>query len=149
MKNIFIFLLVAGFVITHLPEPGADTQTSTGPQQSILQVMELIITPATDTLWQADDPQTEAEWKVLEEAAIAVIDAGAMINLGGTGPEDNNWAGQPAWQAFTRLMVSAAEDALVAARNKDIDALLATGDALYSPCEACHLQFNPGVIQGQ
>lgn len=143
MKKPFIFLLFALMSITPLPEAGADSE------QTILQIMESIITPATDTLWQAEDPQTDAEWKVLEDAAIAVIDAGTAINSGGAGPHDNDWAKQPAWQAFTRLMISAAEDALTAVRNQDIDALLQTGDALYSPCEACHLQYNPGVVQGQ
>ena len=33
-----------------------------------------------------------------------------------------------------------------AIRAKDHAALLKAGDVLYGPCEGCHLQFNPGVV---
>jgi len=32
-----------------------------------------------------------------------------------------------------------------AVKAKDLDALLATGNALYAPCEACCQLYHPGV----
>jgi hypothetical protein len=116
------------------------------PQVSIKEVMESVITPTTNTLWGADNPTTDEEWQTLEDAAIAVVASGAVINLGGSGPQDNTWVMEPAWRAFTAVMTNAGLDALKAIRAKDIDALLEAGNVLYPPCEGCHLAFNPGVI---
>ena len=116
------------------------------PQVSIKEVMESVITPTTNILWGADDPQTDEEWQTLENAAIAVIASGAVINLGGSGEQDNTWVKDPAWRAFSEVMTNAGIDALKAIRARDMDALLEAGTVLYPPCEGCHLQFNPGVI---
>jgi len=143
-KRVVFLLLLCTAILIGFPVPSEARDPESFPL-SILQIMESILTPATDTLWQAVDPQTEAEWEELEDAAITVIAAGTLMNSGGSGPHDDTWAGKPAWRAFTQVMMQAAEDALEAARNRDIDSLIETGDALYSPCEACHQQYHPGV----
>ncbi|MDE0759048.1 MAG: hypothetical protein OSB45_12890 [Pseudomonadales bacterium] len=68
------------------------------------------------------------------------------MDLGGTGPDDNRWVKDPNWQALSFALDKAARDSLEAARDKDIDRLLKGGYELYPPCEACHLIFNPGVV---
>ena len=75
-----------------------------------------------------------------------MIASGTLINLGGTGPQDNDWVKDPAWLAFSKVMTNAGEDSLKAIRNRDLEALFEAGNVLYPPCEGCHLQFNPGVI---
>jgi cytochrome c556 len=62
---------------------------------------------------------------------------------------DNEWAAEATWQAFNQVMINASRDALAAARARDHDALLAAGDVLYPPCEGCHQQFNPGVVNAE
>lgn len=112
---------------------------------SILDIMQLVITPATDLLWGVDNPQTDEEWAVLEQAAITVIEAANETSNGGSGPQDIEWISAPAYQAMNQIMVEAAESSLAAVKSRDLDALFVAGDQLYAPCEACHLQFNPGV----
>lgn len=130
-------------------EDGAKSPSFT-PLVSIKELMEKTITPATNTLWNAFEPPTEdAEWVALEEAAVTLLAAANVVALGGTGPMDNEWARQPGWQAYNQVMIDAGRDALEAIRNRDHDALLAAGDVLYPPCEGCHQQFNPGVINAQ
>lgn len=120
------------------------------PLVSIKEVMEQTITPATNTLWNAYEPPTEEQqWVALEEAAVTLLTAANVVALGGTGPMDNEWARQPGWQAYNRIMIDAGLDALEAIRQRDHDALLTAGDVLYPPCEACHQQYNPGVIGAQ
>lgn len=85
----------------------------------------------------------------MEEAAVTLLAASSLTGAGGTGPMDNDWARDPAWQAFNKAMISAGRVALEASRNKDADALLAAGDQLLAPCEACHQLFNPAVIADQ
>ena len=102
-------------------------------QVSIKEVMVSVITPTTNTLWGVGDPASDEEWQALEDAAIAVVASGALINLGGSGPQDNTWVKDPAWRAFTQVMTNAGIDALKAIRAKDIDALLEAGNVLYPP----------------
>jgi hypothetical protein len=120
------------------------------PLVTIKELMEKTIAPSTNTLWAAYEPPTEeAQWVALEEAAVTLLVAANVAALGGTGPADNDWVEQPAWQAFNQLMTEAGKDALEAIRARDHAALLAAGDVLYPPCEGCHLQFNPGVVDSQ
>ena len=110
---------------------------------SVRDVMIAAITPATNTLWAAEDPQTDEAWKELEDAAIVVIATGTLIRAGGSGPDDSEWAADEAWQAYADTMIDAGAAALAAARDNDIDALFEATAVMYPPCEECHLQFHP------
>jgi cytochrome c556 len=113
----------------------------------IKQLMEGTITDESNAIWAASDPPTSDEqWKALEQSALKLIAAAKVNAVGGTGPMDNEWAKQPAWKPFNDTMLAASEAALAAIRKKDHEALLAASDALYPPCEGCHLVFNPGVV---
>ena len=115
---------------------------------SVREVMISAIAPATDTLWGAEDPQTDEEWKELEDAAIVVIATGTLIKDGGSGPNDMTWAADATWQQFAETMTEAGVGALAAVRARDMDALMtATGEVLYPPCEECHLAFHPELSQ--
>lgn len=119
------------------PPPVAET--------TIMELMVATITPATDTLWGADDPQTDADWQVLDDAAVVVIETFEQVRNGGGGPNDDAWASEARFQAYIDEDIAAAEAARAAIAARDLDALFAAGDALYSPCENCHIDFNPGV----
>ena len=112
---------------------------------SIKELMESVVVPASNRLWGAEDPQTDEEWRVLEDAAVTVISAGSVMSLGGSGPRASDWAQNPAWKALTVEMTEAAIDSLKAIRASDIDALYEAGYRMYPPCENCHMQFNPSV----
>lgn len=112
---------------------------------SVNDTMINVITPATNTLWGVEDPQTEADWKELAAAAALVIEATQSIRQGGSGSKDMQWSANADWQAFADRLIAAAEDATAAAKAMDLDALLNANDVLYPPCEECHLQFHPGV----
>lgn len=116
---------------------------------SIMDVMQKVITPATNALWGAIDPKTDEDWLPLEEAAITTLIATNLTALGGSGVNDNEWVQAPAYQAFNKSMQSSAMEMLRAIRVRDLDAMIKNGDELYSACEGCHLQFNPGVINSQ
>ena len=109
--------------------------------------METTITEASNAIWNANEAPTSPEqWAALEEAALMLIDAAKSNAIGGTGPMDTEWVKQPAWKPFNDAMLQASEAALKAVRAKDHAALLTAGDLLYGPCEGCHAQFNPGVV---
>jgi cytochrome c556 len=133
--------VLLGHVAAQPPAPASR------PTMPIKQLMETTITDASNAIWAAYDPPTSDEqWKALEAAAVSLVAAAKVTAIGGTGPMDNEWARQPAWKPFNDTMLAASEAALAAIRKKDHTALLAASDALYPPCEGCHLVFNPGVV---
>jgi len=112
---------------------------------SVNELMVSAITPATNTLWGVDSPQTDAEWQKLDEAAVVVIAATTLISDGAAGPNDKAWAANPQWQAYAATMLQAAQNMRVAIEARDLEALLAENDAIYPPCEECHMAFHPGM----
>ncbi len=112
---------------------------------TIMEAMVVTITPATDTLWGADDPQTDDEWQVLDDAAVTVIETFEKMRDGGAGPNDNSWAADNKFLAYIDEEVAAANAARQAIAARDLDSLFEAGDALYTPCETCHIDFNPAV----
>ena len=115
------------------------------PEVTILELMTVTVTPASDTLWGVEDPQTNDEWQVLDGAAVEIIQAFEQAKLGGAGPNDSNWVSEPKWQAYADEEIIAGQAARDAIAARDLDALLAAGDLLYPPCEACHIDYNPSL----
>lgn len=109
------------------------------PRLSVKQIMNGIITPSTATIWGAYELTTQAQWDEVKDAAQAVINAGAMLESGGAGPGEMEFAAQPQWQEFNQQMVAAARRVLQAANAKEEGLLAIVGnDDLYPPCESCH-----------
>ena len=141
------FVLLVGIAMPLTAQDGPSSGAK--PLVTIKEVMERTITPATNTLWNVPESPTDKEWAALDEAAVTLLVAVSVMELGGTGPMDAEWVKQPAWGAFNRLLTDAGRSSLAAVRARDVAALLTAGDALYPPCEACHAQFNPGVVGAQ
>ena len=109
---------------------------------TVQQLMQTVITPATNTLWGAYDIKTDAQWQELETAAQEVIRAGELLKTGGTSPEDALKAANQDWQEFAQQMINAGRNALTAIGKHDEEALSAAGnDELYPPCESCHGKY--------
>lgn len=142
----FGFAIVLGSVFVpslHAQAPGAR------PLVTVRDVMEKTIAPATNTLWNVPEKPTAEDWVALEEAAVTLLVAANVVAAGGTAPADAERVKQPEWQAFNEAMIQAGFAALKAVRAKDADALLASGDVLYPPCEACHQRFHPDIAGAQ
>ena len=123
----------------------AGDDTAVSPSASVNDLMTDVITPASNTLWGVEDPASDAEWQELADAATLIIEAAESFRKGGSGPNDDKWATDPAWLAFTDTLIGAARNANDAAKEKNLDALFNANDVLYPPCEECHMQFHPGV----
>ena len=129
--------------------PGDETAANADPkpQPSVLALMVTEVAPATDTLWGVEDPQSDQDWQVLSDAADRTIVAFEAIKQGGSGPNDKAWAAEAKWRAYSDDVIAAARSAKLAIAAQDMDALYDANDALYPPCEACHLDYHPGVIE--
>ena len=117
-----------------------------GPAGSVNNLMQTVITPATNTIWGIEDPQTDEEWQVFIDAAAQLIDVSRQIKNGGTGPNDSAWAENPEWQQFADQLIESGIEIQAAARARDLDTLMdVSNEKMYPPCEECHLQFLPNM----
>lgn len=113
---------------------------------SVNDIMVNVITPATNTIWGIENPQTDEEWQVFIDAASQVIDAATRIKKGGTGPNDSAWAQDLEWQRFADVLIESAGEIREAAGRRDLDAVIEiSNDKMYPPCEECHIMFHPGM----
>lgn len=146
-RRFFIIIglgLLAGYSWSSEP-----LRTVPRPAVTILELMAATVTPASDTLWGVDDPQTDEEWQILDDAAVTIVKAFEQSKLGGNGPNDAGWASEPKWQAYADAEIIAGLAARNAIAARDLDALFAAGDLLYTPCEACHIDYNPNLNSQQ
>ena len=112
------------------------------PELSVKEIMNSIVTPATNTIWGAYQLETESQWQEVGHAATAVIGAANLLMLGGTGEDETEIAGEAEWQRFNQQLLAAARQVLVAVDERDENALSQVGnDALYPPCERCHQAY--------
>lgn len=112
------------------------------PLLNMKQLMNGLITPATNTIWGAYELETEEQWKAVENAALTVIAAGNLMQDGGAGDGEAEVAAQDTWQQYTAQMIAAANKVLVAVANKDEASLSEAGNNdLYPPCESCHQDY--------
>jgi hypothetical protein len=62
------------------------------PLVTIKEVMEMTITPATNTLWNVPERPTDEQWAALEQASTTLLVAADAIARGGAGQRDAEWA---------------------------------------------------------
>ena len=135
-----VAILVTACAGDDKPEPLAVV-----PDISVNDHMMSVVTPATDTIWGIEDPQSDAEWQVIDTAAVDIIAAFEAMKLGGSGENDIAWAANEDWDAMMDEAIEAALLARAAVLNRDVDGVLAAGNVLYPPCENCHLKYHPRV----
>ena len=112
------------------------------PLLTVKEIMNGLITPTTTTIWGAYQLESDAQWQEVRNAALSVIAAGNLLQLGGSGEGESAMAAEADWRSYNQQMIDAARKVIIATNNKDEEALSAAGnDALYPPCESCHQQY--------
>src|SRR3954470_12132653 len=100
-------------------------------------LMVKIIYPASDAIFYITtrEPKTEAEWGELQGKALAVAESANLLMMPGRARE------QDRWMSDARLMLDAGRAAFRAAKAKDVAALDALNDQLYTSCTSCHQHY--------
>ena len=129
------------------PEPAANYNVDI----NMLELMVHVVDPASFAFWRGSgfetteegerdlSPTTDEAWKVVEDGAATVAEAGNMLMLPGRPREP-----VAEWNKYAQEMTSRALEAKAAAMAKDKQAVFDTGGRLYETCLACHEKF---VIQ--
>lgn len=117
---------------------------------SLKQVMEWVIDPAADVVWESvaiiitdkgenqKAPKTDEEWEKVRNGAATLVESGNLLMMQTRMRDDKKW------QASAKRMSDAGMVALKAAEKKDVAALFDSGALIYNACSACHSDFRVG-----
>lgn len=143
--NKMIFVSTTLLLVTTTVSVGQDNSMPEVTSGTIMETMVVTVTPASDIIWGVEDPQTDEEWQVLDDAAVTLMKAFEATSAGGIGPNDNAWAAEAKFQAYVDQEMAAIEQSRAAIAARDLEALFDAGGELYTPCEECHIDYNPAV----
>lgn len=98
-----------------------------------MEVMDAMVVPQSDALFAVGRaaPTTAAQWKALRLDAIVLMEAGRALTLAERSKGSD-------WDAWSQDMAVAAAQAVDAIDARDVDGVLAAGNALIESCTGCH-----------
>jgi hypothetical protein len=141
MRIIIGVLLLAATVGAQPPSPAAMASPGAGmqPASTMSELMVKIIYPASDAIFYITtrEPKSEAEWVELQGKALAVAESANLLMMPGRARD------QDRWMQDAQLMLDAGRAAFRAAKAKDVAALDALNDQLYTSCTSCHQHYRP------
>src|SRR6267143_1143949 len=129
-----------------LPAPPA---SAVRPVLSLKQLMEWVIDPAADAVWDPVKtiiteqgtkeiaPQTQEQWDAVRNGAALLAESSNLLMM------ETRARDQGEWLAAARRLASTAEKALKAAESKNAAAGFAAGGEIYDACSACHRRYAP------
>jgi cytochrome c556 len=136
MRVVPVFLVIVALLFS--ANRAASRQPSgSKPAAGVLELMKSVIIPASDTVFGVgkEAPKNDKDWVVVQDSAAKLNDAAKQLMRLAPSTDDANWV------KYSRAMSNAAEAAGKAAKAKNVDAVLDSGDALYGTCEGCHKQY--------
>lgn len=109
------------------------------PASTMSELMVKIIYPASDAIFYITtrEPKTEVEWVEVQAKALAVAESANLLMMPGRARD------QDRWMQDAKLMLDAGRAAFRAAKAKDVAALDALNDQLYTSCTSCHQHYRP------
>ncbi len=130
----------------------AENEVAVEPALEPAELMVHVIEPAARSFWKGysevlDEngwrdisPQTEADWKKVEDGAATLMVSGHLLL-------QKQYAREPAtdWNRLAREFVDLATEGKAQAENQSKDAMLTLGEQLDETCDSCHAAFAPHV----
>ena len=136
MRIIGLFSLVMVLILTG---PTLAQAPSVEPVGTMSQLMVDIILPTSDDIFYIGrtPPSNNAEWGAIQRSALMLAESGNLLMVGSRAREQGNWIKD------AKLLVDVGAAAYKAARAKDMDAILALNEQLYTACVTCHQDYRP------
>ena len=129
--SVLVLTLGASIAAQRAPATGVRTLAS------VLQLHELLISPASDAVFNAstDPPADDKRWTAARDQALILAEASNLLMVGSRVRDNNNW------MKMSRALVDAAALAASAAEKKDAKALEAATDSITVACMECHRPY--------
>jgi len=146
-----LILLAAAlqFGCSAAPEPAAPPASAVRPVLSLKQLMEWVIDPAADAVWDSvktiiteqgtkeTAPQTQEQWDAVRNGAAMLAESSNLLMM------QTRARDQGEWSAAARRLAETAEKALKAAGSRGAAGAFAAGGEIYDACAACHHRYAP------
>jgi len=109
------------------------------PVATMSELMVNTIYPASDAVFYiaTRTPASDAEWKQLEAQTTALARAAVAM----TSPL--YFRDRDRWMTDAQLLIDASHAAVAAVQRRDVGAIEAVNDALYTSCVQCHQHYRP------
>lgn len=129
--SVLVLTLGTSIVAQRAPATGVRTLAT------VLQLHELLISPASDAVFNAaSDPPTDAKgWMAARNQAVLLAESGNLLMVGARVRDNINW------MTMSRALVDAAVLAVTAAEKSDAKALEAATDSITVACMECHRPY--------
>jgi hypothetical protein len=150
MKARLVLLAAAlQFGCGEAPKLAAPPEGAARPVLSLKQLMEWVIDPAADAVWdpvktiiteqgtQEIAPQTQEQWDAVRNGAAMLVESANLLMMEGRARDQGEWL------AAARRLAATAGKALKAAEAKNAEAVFAAGGEIYNACSACHRRYAP------
>ena len=162
------------FMLIHLAS-GHSTRSNAAasdlPRASLQEVMDAIVDPAADGLWDAVEttvtadgehtrtPESDAAWADVRRKLIVLQESASLLRVAGRPVSHEAFAAEAdgalnssqiaarirrdraVFDAFATALGATAQRALQAVEARDTDAMVRIGGDLDGVCEDCHLHF--------
>jgi hypothetical protein len=132
-------LLLAACVKEPAPAPVVESAPSFKPVATAKQIMQAIVIPASNTIWQvaSEAPKTDEAWLAVENSALALAESGNLLLIKGRAQDGDDWT------TYSLQLIDVGAKAAEAVRAKDMEKIMAVGDEMYTVCETCHMKYMP------
>ena len=131
-----ILLLLCGAAIAQAPV------YKPAPVGTLKQVMRGVLLPNSDIVFSVSQtpPKNDKEWAVVQDSAIAISEAAALISMPGRLLSNGQKVPleRPDWIKFTKELVDAGAASYKAAQSKNQDVVVVSLDRLSNACDSCH-----------
>ena len=121
------------------------------PVADVKQLMNDVIDPAADGVWEASGtittaegsyergPKTENEWTAARNHAMMLAESGNLLMLVPRAKDGGEW------MKLSRALVEKGEASLVAVEARNSKQIFDVGGELYEACLNCHQQYMPAI----
>jgi hypothetical protein len=105
------------------------------------ELMLDVIYPTSDEIFYVDrdeKPKSAKDWNDLRNNALVLAEAANLLMA------ENRAKDNDQWMKDAKLLWVAGNKAFIAAKAKDLPALVALNAELYEACQSCHVHYRPG-----
>jgi hypothetical protein len=137
MRILALFFIAASAV--------AQAPSSFQPVGNMSQLMIDMIYPSSDAIFYVEraPPTNDREWGALRATALTLAESGNLLMM------DKRARDQGDWIKDAKLLVDVGAAAYKAAQAKNLGAIVALNEQLYTACITCHEQYRPGYRRRQ
>jgi hypothetical protein len=114
------------------------------PVGTMSELMARLVYPTSDSIFyiETSTPTSDAEWNKLQTNALTLGESANLLMMPGRARDNDRW------MSDSRLLLEAATAAFKAAKIRDVPALSALNDQLYTSCTTCHRDYRPNYGRG-